>query len=215
MSNKKNNSKKNNSEEKLGTEEEIKVILIGESGTGKTSLISGTQNIPFYEGSQLSTLICSYTKLNLEIHGKTYPLLLWDTMGQEKFRSLTKIFLNDSKIVIFVFDITNIASFNELDYWFEIVENELGPKIIKGIAANKKDLMDEQQVEGNLIEEYAKKKGVNYSYTTATNIEDFKILLKNLVKLYIDKKYESENKKEVRITPAKIRKKYAKKKKCC
>ena len=136
-------------------------------------------------------------------------------MGQEKFRSLTKIFLNDSKIVIFVFDITNIGTFNELDYWFEIVENELGPKIIKGIAANKKDLMDEQQVEGNLIEEYAKKKGVNYSYTTATNIEDFKILLKNLVKLYIDKKYESDNKKEVRITPAKIRKKYAKKKKCC
>ena len=136
-------------------------------------------------------------------------------MGQEKFRSLTKIFLNDSKIVIFVFDITNIASFNELDYWFEIVENELGPKIIKGIAANKKDLMDEQQVEGNLIEEYAKKKGVNYSYTTATNIEDFKILLKNLVKLYIDNKYESDNKKEVRITPAIIRKKYDKKKKCC
>ena len=136
-------------------------------------------------------------------------------MGQEKFRSLTKIFLNDSKIVIFVFDITNIASFNELDYWFEIVENELGPKIIKGIAANKKDLMDEQQVDGNLIEEYANKKGVNYSYTTATNIEDFKILLKNLVKLYIDKKYEPDNKNEDRITPAIIRKKYAKKKKCC
>jgi GTPase SAR1 family protein len=136
-------------------------------------------------------------------------------MGQEKFRSLTKIFLNDSKIVIFVFDITNIASFNELDYWFEIVENELGPKIIKGIAANKKDLMDEQQVDGNLIEEYAKKKGVNYSYTTATNIEDFKILLKNLVKLYIDKKYELDNKNEDRITPAIIRKKYTKKKKCC
>ena len=89
------------------------------------------------------------------------------------------------------------------------------PKIIKGIAANKKDLMDEQQVEGNLIEEYAKKKGVNYSYTTATNIEDFKILLKNKVKLYIDKKYELDNKNEDRITPAKIRKKYAKKKKCC
>ena len=111
-------------------EEEIKVILVGESGTGKTSLISSLQGITFYEGTQLTTMISSFIKLSLKISDKEYCINLWDTIGQERYRSLTNIFLNGSKIVIFVFDITNEASFNELDFWFKLIKDEFGKNVM-------------------------------------------------------------------------------------
>ena len=61
----------------------------------------------------MSSMICSFVKINMEILNNKYILNLWDTIGQEKFRSLTKIFLNDSKIVIFVYDITKEKTFEE------------------------------------------------------------------------------------------------------
>ena len=87
------------------SEEEIKVILIGESGTGKTSLINATMGLKFKESVE-STTTNSFSSKTVTIDNKDYVLNLWDTIGQEKFRALTKIFIKDSKIVILVYDIT-------------------------------------------------------------------------------------------------------------
>ena len=73
-------------------EEEIKVILIGESGTGKTSLINATMGLKFKEHLE-STTTNSFSSKKVTINNKEYILNLWDTIGQEKFRSLTKIFI--------------------------------------------------------------------------------------------------------------------------
>ena len=62
----------------------------------------------------------------MTVKKKKYNLEIWDTAGQEQYRSLTKIFINDSKIVIFVYDITNRESFNEIDYWVNTVKEKLG-----------------------------------------------------------------------------------------
>ena len=166
-------------------EEEIKVILVGESGTGKTSLINSLQGHAFYEGTQLTTLLSTFIKIELTFSKKKYCINLWDTIGQEKYRSLTNIFLNGAQIVIFVFDITSKGSFEQLDYWFDIIEKEVGKDIIKGIAANKIDLFENQKVEEDLIEEYSKNKGMKYSYTTATDIKGFSDFLQNLIKDYL------------------------------
>jgi len=120
----KNKNKKEKSEE-MFEEAEIKVILVGDSGVGKTSLINAAQDIPFMEGTQISTMICTNVKLPKEINDKKYTIVLWDTIGQERFRSLTATFLKGSQIVIFVFDITNQASFEGLDYWFDLINNGL------------------------------------------------------------------------------------------
>ena len=92
----------------------IKVILIGTSGTGKTNIIKAATNKPFEEDNN-STLTSSFVSKNITIDKKTYHIELWDTAGQEKFKSLTKLFIVDSKIVIFVYDITQKKSFEELD----------------------------------------------------------------------------------------------------
>ena len=194
-------SKKSND----SNDDDIKVILVGESGTGKTSLINCIQGKQFFEGAQMSSMICSFVKINMEILNNKYILNLWDTIGQEKFRSLTKIFLNDSKIVIFVYDITKEKTFEELSFWFDLVEKELGPDPIKGIAANKQDLIEEQKISDNTLEEYAKQKNVDFSYTTATNIDGFKNLLEKLLLKYLEK-IGKLNKNSKRIKGKKLKK---------
>ena len=194
-------SKKSND----SNDDDIKVILVGESGTGKTSLINCIQGKQFFEGAQMSSMICSFVKINMEILNNKYILNLWDTIGQEKFRSLTKIFLNDSKIVIFVYDITKENTFKELSFWFDLVEKELGPDPIKGIAANKQDLIEEQTISDNTLEEYAKQKNVDFSYTTATNIDGFKNLLEKLLLKYLEK-IGKLNKNSKRIKGKKLKK---------
>ena len=87
-------------------DERIKVILVGETGTGKTSLINTAVGKKFEEGKEISSIKCSYVQLTKVIEDTEYIINLWDTIGQEKFRSLTKVFFKNSDIVIFVFDIT-------------------------------------------------------------------------------------------------------------
>ena len=166
---------------------DIKVILVGEMSTGKTSLINITIGGKFIEGKELTTSTASFVTKQMTIGDKTYTLNLWDTIGQEKFRSLTKIFIKDSKIVIFVYDITNMKSFTELDYWFKTIKEVLGDEAILGIAGNKQDLYVKEQVNEELVKKYAEEKKVPYKLTSAKNPLSFTSFLEDLLKSYIEK----------------------------
>ena len=204
----------NQKEEEEEEGEAIKVILLGESGSGKTSLINAAIGNKFDENNKnTTTMNCSFVKLSKIINDREYTINLWDTIGQEKFRSLTKVFYKNSDIVIFVFDITSKESFDDLNYWFNTVEDELGNKAIKGLAANKIDLYDKQEVDDDTIKNYANKKGIKFQYTTATNPANFSKLLEELLIEYL-KTGISENRKK--IVGKKLKKKEeAKKKSCC
>ena len=167
---------------------EIKVILVGETGTGKTSLINVAMGLKFTEGVEASTSAASFVTKKIKIGDKEYILNLWDTIGQERFRSLTKIFIKDSKIVIFVYDITRLQTFNELDFWFKTIHDVLGDEPILGIVGNKKDLIMKEQVNEEKAEKYADDKNVPLKLTTAKNPLSFNIFLEDLLKKYIEKK---------------------------
>ena len=139
-------------------DKEIKVILVGETSTGKTSLISITIGEKFIEGKEITSSTASFVTKIIKIGEKEYTLNLWDTIGQEKFRSLTKIFIKDSKIVIFVYDITNMKSFTELEYWFKTIKDVLGDEPVLGIVGNKQDLYIREQVKEELLKKYAEEK---------------------------------------------------------
>ena len=83
----------------------IKVILVGDAGVGKTSLIKVTIGKEFNE-EEKSTIYSTFSIKTIQINKKKYNLYIWDTMGQEKLKSLTKIFFKNSKIVVLVYDIT-------------------------------------------------------------------------------------------------------------
>ncbi len=177
----------NNHDKKIDDEEDdsIKVILVGEAGTGKTSLINSVQGKTFTPGEQLSSMTCSFVKVKRNILDIPIKINLWDTIGQEKFRSLTKLFLNGSKIVIFVFDITQKETFTALDYWIETINSELGTSPIRGLAANKQDLFDKQTVDDQTIQEYADKNGIPFALTSAMNPQSFITLLDGLIEKYL------------------------------
>ena len=106
---------------------QCKVVIIGESGVGKTCIISRFINDTFNPG-QVPTLSASFVEKNIEFKeydGKILKFLIWDTAGQERFRSIGKIFYNDAKAIIMVYDITNEKSFEEIkNYWYnQILEH--------------------------------------------------------------------------------------------
>ena len=102
----------------------IKLILLGMSGTGKTNIINALIDKPFDNNCE-STLASSFVNKNLIINKKNYQIEIWDTAGQEMYKSLTKMFIIDSKIVIFVYDITQKSSFEELDFWINTAKENL------------------------------------------------------------------------------------------
>ena len=127
--------------------ETIKVVLIGDSGVGKTSIIQRYVN-DVYDPNQLLSSSAQFITKTVELNDEqSIKFDVWDTAGQEKFRALAKIFYKDAKAIVLVYDITNRSSFEQLqNYWFkEIEENSLSDAILV-IVGNKSDLYENEQV---------------------------------------------------------------------
>ena len=146
--------------------QEIKTILVGMSGTGKTNIINAMTNQPF-DSNKISTLTSTFIEKVIEINKKKYSIELWDTAGQEKYKSLTKIFLKDSKIVIFVYDITTQESFEEVNYWVTTVKEILGEEPVYGLVGNKKDLYMNEEIDEDTGRNKADEIGALFKLTSA------------------------------------------------
>jgi len=116
------------------TENKIcKVILVGESGVGKTCIIVRFVSEEYKEET-ISTTGASYASKIIEFadYKKSLQFQIWDTAGQEKYRGLTKLFYKDAKIVILVYDITRRKSFEEIkNYWYNQIKENSSEEISK------------------------------------------------------------------------------------
>ena len=181
---------KQNKDEEDNNSNLIKVILVGDSGTGKTQLITVAAGFEF-NSTSLTTTSCSYVQIKLQKNKKEYKINLWDTIGQEKYRSLTKIFLKDSKIVIFVYDITNRQTFESLIYWKKIIDDVLGPTPIFGVVGNKNDLYLEEKVKEDEGEAFAKSINAKFLYTSAKNESNaFVKFIEQILDDFVEKKFD-------------------------
>ena len=168
-------------------QDSIKVILIGDSGTGKTNLITVAAGYEF-DSNSLSTTACSYIQKTYMKHNAEYKINIWDTIGQEKFRSLTKIFVKESKIVILVYDITNKETFESLPFWKKLVDEILDYTPIFAIVGNKMDLYDKEQVKGDEADKYAESIGAKVLLTSAKrDSESFSNFVGGLLEDYLSK----------------------------
>jgi len=165
----------------------IKIILLGESGVGKTNLINVSLDREFEENSA-STNYCSYLEGILDYNNKKYSYALWDTAGQEIYKSLNRIFIKESKIILFVYSINNKDSFNEMEYWINSAEEILGEdKYIRALVGNKSDLYEEQIVSDDDAQKLADKYKMKMKITSAlTDKAGFKLFLKELIIDYIE-----------------------------
>jgi small GTP-binding protein len=203
----------------------LKIILLGESGVGKTNLINVLLGKPFEENSY-SSLSSSYSTGTF-VHGdKKYPYVLWDTAGQESYRSLNKIFMKNSNVVLFVYSIDNMKSFTELGYWIECAKNEVDEKCVMAIAGNKSDLIYQQKVPDEEADDYAKKMGMKLKFTSALIDQGgFKAFIEELILDYISGNYKKEKRELIKenndieqkdkTNPIELEQKKPKKKKFC
>ena len=179
---------------------EIKVILLGEPAVGKTSIIKRFHEDSFDE-YEVSSITMSYVDKTIEIDNKKYKLIIWDTIGQEKYRSISKLFLNEAKIVILVYSIEMKNSFTNLDFWYNLCHEELGDDPVLGIAGNKSDLYQIQTVSEKEGKEYAESKGAIFSEISAKdNKESINSFITSLVEAYLKK-----NKQEIKEIKDKIK----------
>ena len=171
----------------------IKLILVGDTGTGKTNLIQVSAGLPFNQLA-LTTTSCSYIQKKIKKDKQEYKVNLWDTIGQEKYRSLTKIFVKDSDIIILVYDITKRDTFESLKYWKQIVEEILGPDLILGVVGNKNDLYLEEKVSEIEGKAYADSIGAKFKLTSAkNNPKEFSDFIEEMLDEYLKKDKKNDN----------------------
>ena len=146
-----------------------KVVLIGESGVGKTAIISRFIRDSFVDGQEPSTMASFISKeILIEQFNIKLKFDIWDTAGQEKYRSLTKFFYKDAVIAVLVYDVTRQDSFNELSvYWTKQLTECGSDNLIIGIAGNKCDLLNDETVNENEVKELAAKVGATFQLTSA------------------------------------------------
>ena len=200
--------------------ESVKVALLGSSGVGKTCIIKRYTEGNFDENSQ-STSGASYSQKILKIETKSIQVDIWDTAGQEKYRSLGKRFYKDAYIVCLVYDITNNESFNDLkEKWYSDLKS-FGEKYnILAVVGAKSDCYEKEEVAENEAREYAKSIGATFMLTSAKNGSNIELLFDTLVRQYLGPEFTKkviEMKKDkgevIQVTKEKSKDEHKKKKK--
>ena len=154
----------------------VKVVFVGEAFTGKTAII---QRVIYdtYEDNMVTTMVASNYSKVIDFEGNhSIRFEIWDTAGQEKYRSINKIFYKDAAIVIMVYDISNRRTFEEIkNYWHpEIVKKN--SKVIFALVGTFADVKDEtKSVSEEEIKEFMTKTGILYEYKISSmNYENIK-----------------------------------------
>ena len=180
--------------------ETIKVVLVGESGTGKTSIIQQfaykifDPNCATSISSQYVSQVINITDIN-----KSLKLEIWDTAGQERYRSMAKLFYQDAKIIIFVYDFTSRASFDYLiNFWIPEVQITINVKnVIFGLVANKCDLYEIGSVSDEEGMDLADKINAVFQITSAKLGLGVNTLFQNLGRVYLEPGFDYKQKDNI------------------
>ena len=206
----------------------MKISVIGSPGVGKTCIVNRYITNTFIQFNN-STVGASYYKKNILFGNKEISLDIWDTAGQERFRSLGKHFYRNAQIIIMVYDITNIKTFEEIKgYWYnEIKENGEKYKII-AIVGNKIDLFDQEgisEIDENIVEEFINNISNNnnclfiHKNVSAKSGVNITPLFDEIVKEYVNNELKNKSNKEISDNEKNIKdiqiKTKKKKKGCC
>ena len=155
-------------------DEKIKLMIIGDSNVGKSSILKQYCKNEFFE-KYITTIGIDFQIKYIYLKNKKIQLQIWDTAGQERYRVVTKNYFNTSDGFIIVYDITNRESFNNINNWIEQITTLAGKDVKCIIFGNKNDLINQRQVQKEEGKELAKKYKFNFFETSAksgNNVEE-------------------------------------------
>ena len=157
-----------------------KLIFLGDQSVGKSCILNRFLNDTFIEDYQ-ATIGLDFQSKNVQIDNQDIHLLLYDTAGQEKFRSLIPMYTRDANIILLVYDISNKDSFVNLSQWLKDLTNVNMDEVILCIVGNKIDLNDKRAVNAEEGKKFAEERGFIFQEISAKTGEGFSDLFyKNL-----------------------------------
>ena len=144
----------------------FKYIIIGDAAVGKSNLLLRYTHGQFKQEYQL-TIGVEFGAKNIEINNKIYRIQIWDTAGQESFRSITRAYYKNSVCALIVYDISNRESFNNISSWIEDCRNQSPKTVFIALIGNKSDLDDKRKVTFEEGQELAEKNNMLFFETSA------------------------------------------------
>ena len=198
----------------------VKVVLIGDSGVGKTNIMSKYLKNQFREDSK-ATVGVEFGSKQFSVEGHQIKAQIWDTAGQERYKAITSAYYKGAKGAFIVYDITRKNTFETVNKWVSDITAAADKKITLILIGNKNDLEDQRQVTKEVGEEKAKELGLAFMETSACSGENldkaFQMMINEIYKKYqedvVGETQESTVQQGKDITLDKTKGKQ--KKKCC
>ena len=139
----------------------FKMIVIGDAGVGKSCLTSKAAK-GIFDDSYSATVGFEFLTFNVKIEGKVIKLQIWDTCGQEIYRSLISSFYRNASLAMMVYSIDSQVSFTHIETWLKEVKLQSNPDIKIFLIGNKADLEDQREVKFNEAKQFKEENGIHY-----------------------------------------------------
>lgn len=194
---------------------QIKLLMIGDSGVGKTCLLLRYANDSF-SPTFITTIGIDFKIKNIDIDGKRVKLQIWDTAGQERFRTITTSYFRGAQGIVLVYDVTDRRSFESIRNWISQIQQHADVHVNKILVGNKCDMVDEKVVSTEEGKKLAKEFGMEFWEASAkndTNVEQSFITIARSVKdrLVVDGSGGPDTRRRVNLSNSNGRQK----KSCC
>ena len=149
----------------------FKIIVVGDSGVGKSCLtMKGTKN--HFEDCYSPTVGFEFFTFNIRINDKNIKLQIWDTCGQEAYRSLITSFYRNASLAILVYSIDNQNSYNNIEAWLNEIKSQSNPDTKTFLIGNKLDLENQRRIPKDIAQHFCKDHGFNYFEETSAKTGD-------------------------------------------
>eukprot|EP01083_Nonionella_stella_P001537 4424_1 len=149
----------------------IKLLMIGDSGVGKSCLLLRFSDDQFTT-SFITTIGIDFKIKTIELDGKRIKLQIWDTAGQERFRTITTAYYRGAMGILLVYDVTDEQSFMNIRNWIRNIEQHAADTVNKVLIGNKSDMVEDKVIDSNRAQELADEYHISFFETSAKSNEN-------------------------------------------